>query len=285
MSEESWNTDEMINLREDRELVRSVGAIYLHREDQTITDPNFERLATLARQYDDEYSQMRRSILLATEENQSRTPEICAAVALRFRPKNLKLVLYIDDSNASALEHNYGDSQIFVSYFADAPLMLDNMDVRQYFNYTFEVATTPMPMSQVYNLLRRCRGRVTLVNKSPSFDNPPETIVPHLKTLLEFLWQEALSSDRGKFDLTFFILLNDEQKRQLRQHCIDISPEGTTTNYPQKIRARLPVPDESTILDIYMVIEHAEYDYSTFRVYTNRSTLEGLSIPLEARWL
>lgn len=270
----------------DQKLVYDVGRIYINREDQTVVDANFERFATYAQQLADRYRRRQYIIILPSiemSESFNRAATICADVAKRFRPRNLSILLTVEDAGqTNALNHNYGDSYVLVlnkTREPVEPLVLDDLDVRQYFNYEFE-GRISMTMLSVINLLRRCRGPVTFVHKgSLSFDQPLATIVPPLKTLLSFLWQEASTSDRGKFDLTFTIVLDREQTQEIRQHCIDISP-GETHSEVGIISAKLPGPDESTVVYIHMVTERI-----FLRVYTSRMlTGGGAPVHLEPRW-
>lgn len=275
-------------LREEQRLVHHIGMIYLNREDQDVVDVNLERWTTSYAHHIDDLDR-RETISISPRHFDSESlvkgANICRELAILYRPRNLNLILCIDSSDqTNMLYQNYGDCNVIVIKFTGEPLVLDDMDVRQYLDYDIQ-GKISLTMFSVINLLRRCRGPVTFVHKGfeNSFDQPIATIVPPLKKLLSFLWQEASSSDRGRFDLTFTIPLNREQKQQLHQHCIDISP-GETQSEVEFSSAKLPGPDESTVVYIHM-----ETTYQCLTVYTRRLlTGRDAPIPLEPRptpWL
>ena len=276
-------------LEEDRRLVHHVGKIYLNREDPDVVDVNLERIATYAQQLDDPYRGRELIFVSPSHEfsvGDNRRANICRELAIKYRPRNLQLFLNVESFDQTIhLNQNYGDSHVLVYKDTREPLVLDDMDVRQHFDYVFE-GKLLLPVLSVINLLRRCRGPVTFVHsgRTPSFDQPIATIVPPLKILLSFLWQEASSSDRGRFDMTFTIGLDSEQKQQLHRHCIDISP-GETQSGDGFSSAKLPGPDENTDIYIHMETKPVRYDFPILRVYTRRLvTGGGVPTPLEPRW-
>lgn len=291
MSRADSVTSSEIILKDDERLVHFVGMIYRKREDENVVDVNLERIATYAQQLDD--LDHRRQIMFISPSEMYRLSDneranICGELARRYRPRNLKLLLSIESPDQTHLfNQNYGDSQVLVYNSTSEPLLLDDMDVRNYFDYEFE-GTVLFPVLSVMNLLRRCRGPVTFVHdgRTPTFDLPIATIVDPLKTLLSFLWQEASSSDRGRFDLTFTTSLNSQEKQQLHQHCIDISP-GETQSENGLTYAKIPTPDGSSVVYIHMDTNPTGsfLHFADLRVYTRRFLSgEGVPTPLEPRW-
>jgi len=212
----------------DRNLVYCVGMIYKNRENQHVIDADLEQVAVDAQQIGDGHIVLNADILEMSQRD-IETANICRQMAIRYRPKNLDLYICINNHETnSILNQNYGDSKITVYKENEEPLVLEDMDVRSYFNYEFEGSTNLLiSIESLVSLFRRCQGPVSFTCISNPdvrvFDEPSETIVPSLKRLLTFLWEEASSRER-KIVLRFNMVLDIGQRQELHQHVLDISP-------------------------------------------------------------
>ena len=231
---------------DDRNLVYGVGMIYKNRENQHIIDAGLEQSARDAQQIGDGIIFLKADSVEMSQRDVE-TANICRQMAIRYRPKNLNLYINIENHETnSILNQNYGDSKITVYKDNEEPLDLGDMDVRSYFHYEFEGTGGHLmvPIDSFISLIRRCQGTVFFQHSPASgdirtFDEPSATIVPSLKRLLTFLWEQA-SSRKLDLDLNFSLRLDIGQQQEIHSHCTSISPGAYEMNGESMGVAEIP---------------------------------------------